>query len=406
MKVLQINKYHYRRAGAEAVFFNTMGLLQEHGHTVIPFTTKHPQNLPSQYEQFFVDTPELRDLSTLKKILATPRFFWNSKAAQKLEELVALHRPDVAHIHNMFNGLSLSILPVLQRHGIPVVLTLHDSRLICPTPEFNTKGTLCDDCTKTYGINCALHRCYRNNWMHSIMCALEMVQHEAFFDYNQYINQYIFVSHRYQQHYSKRHEYFATKGSVLYNFFLRLNEIQPTPQHGTYFLFYGRLTEEKGIFTLLQAIKRLPNVQLHVAGTGPLYDQLVADAPANVTYLGYLTGRELDKEIANASFIIVPSEVEENNPMTIVEAFSHGKPVIGAQIGGIPELIEPGVTGYQFRSGNAEELYQCIRQATEVSSEQYQQMTANARAFAEQHFDPEVHYQKLMALYNSIIKAI
>ena len=200
-----------------------------------------------------------------------------------------------------------------------------------------------------------------------------------------------------------RHAYFGQKGSVLYNFVPKLDQAVPMPSHKGYFLFYGRIIDYKGIATLVESMKSLPEVTLKVAGTGPMLEQLKSVATPNVQFVGYKTGQELFELVKNASFIIVPSECEENNPMTIVEGYTYGKPVIGSSLGGIPEIIEQGHTGYVFPAFDREALAQAIRQAASVTDEQYAIMSHNARTFAETHFHPTAHYTALMEIYSQAL---
>ena len=404
MRVLQVHKYNYLRAGAESVFFNTIRLLEEHGHATARFCTHHPLNEPSEYDRYFVDAPEIRDMKSVwRKIGSIPRFIINRDSVPKLERLIADFRPDIAHLHNIFNGLSLSILPVFKRCGVPVVITLHDTRFICPTTQFNLKGKLCDNCLKTWGINCGLHRCFEHNFPNSWMCALELMHKERFFPYDDYIDRYIFVSHKYMEFHAKRHAYFSEKGTVLYNFASHINDVKPAFGHGDYFLFYGRITESKGILTLIDVMRRMPDLKLHVVGTGPLLEQLRREELPNVKFFGYKSGDELFDQVKNASFVVVPSEWEENNPMTIIESYIYGTPVIGSSMGGIPEIIEEGKTGFVFKAFDKDALASAIRRASQVPPEHYTEMSRNARRFAETHFDPEVHYNALMQIYEEAI---
>ena len=404
MKILQVNKYNYLRGGSEAVFFNTIKLLEEHGHEVARMSVNHPRNEPSPWERYFVDAPEIRDIAGVwGKLQSIPRFFVNRDAAAKMERLIEEFHPDIAHLHNIFNGISLSILPVLKRHGIPVVITLHDTRFICPSLHFNLYGKRCDNCLDTWGLKCGLHRCYENSFVNSWMCALEMLYKEKIFHYDNYINRYIFASRNHLDKHAVRHAYFGQKGSVLYNFVPKLDQAVPMPSHKGYFLFYGRIIDYKGIATLVESMKSLPEVTLKVAGTGPMLEQLKSAATPNVQFVGYKSGKELFELVKNASFIIVPSECEENNPMTIVEGYTYGKPVIGSSLGGIPEIIEQGHTGYVFPAFDREALAQAIRQAASVTDEQYATMSHNARTFAETHFHPTAHYTALMEIYSQAL---
>lgn len=402
MRVLQVNKYNYLRGGSEAVFFNTIKMLEEHGHEVARMSVNHPKNEPSQWQPYFVDAPEIRDIKgAAGKLRSIPRFFMNRDAARKMEQLINDFRPDVAHLHNIFNGISLSILPVLKRHGVPVVITLHDTRFICPSLHFNLYGKRCDNCLNTWGLNCGVYRCYEDSLVNSWMCAFEMLYKEKIFHYDDYINRYIFASRNHLDKHAMRHLYFRQKGDVLYNFVPGLTQTRPSLSHKGYFLFYGRIIDYKGIGTLIESMKSLPDLTLKVAGTGPMLEQLKSIAMPNVQFVGYKAGKELFDLVKDASFIIVPSECEENNPMTIVEGYTYGKPVIGSSLGGIPEIIEQDKTGYVFRAFDKEALAATIRKASQITDERYAEMSRRARAFAEEHFNPDTYYTSLMAVYES-----
>ncbi len=403
MKILQVNKYNYQRGGSEAVFFNTTRLLEAHGHTVVKCAIKHPLNEPDPHEDYFIDYPEIRDLAGIDKVKSIARFIANKKAATAIDRLLTAERPDVAHLHNIFNSFSLTILPVLKQHGVPVVITIHDTRFICPSTRFNLRGSLCDNCLKWGCANCALHRCYEGSFAHSMMCALEMFYKEKIVDYDRYIDRYIFVSRRYKDFHAARHSFFATKGEVLYNFSTQIERDTHKHSGSRYLLYYGRVVREKGVETLVNAMAHLPQYKLKVVGRGPLLDSLKQKHLPNVEFVGYKTGNDLFDLVRNATYVVVPSQWEENNPMTIIEAYSHGIPVLGSRIGGIPEIIEEGRTGFTFDAFDIDDLMCTIATAMQVSSEQYDFLSASAHSFARQHFASDTHYSHLMDIYNSVI---
>ena len=404
MKILQINKYHFIKGGADSVFFNTMELLKNHGHQVIPFSIKHSKNLPSPYEKYFVDAPEIRELPLTEKLKSIGRFFYDKNAAKKLEMLILQEKPDIAHLHNIFNGISLSILPVLYKYKIPIVITLHDTRLICPSSYFSLRGKKCDSCLRRGGINCGLYKCYQDSLFNSWMCAMEMFFKEKIFHYDQYIGKYIFVSNRYKYTHSLRHEFFEKKGTVLYNFIPNIEGIKTVDKKGKYLFYYGRVTIEKGIKTLVEVMKDLPDYQLKIAGTGNLMEELQAMNLPNVEFLGFRSGNELFDTLKNSAFVIVPSEWEENNPMTVIESYAYGKPVIGSRIGGIPEIIDEGKTGFTFEAFSKDNLKRAITEAMAVSDDQYKVMSEKARLFANNNFNPEIHYNHLIEIYKSLLR--
>lgn len=404
MTILEINKYHYLKGGADTVFFNTMELLSSHGHTVIPFTIKHPKNLPSIYEKYFVEAPEIRDMTSVwDKIKSIPRFISNKDAARKLENLLQVVKPDIAHIHNMFNGISMSILPVLHKHKVPIVITMHETRFVCPSSYFMLRGNWCKFCHKSLHLNCLLRKCYQDSLTTSAMSTIEMIHKDLFFNYDKYINRYVFLSKRFLETHAQFKEHFRKKGIILPNFLKSLNNTPPPAQHNNYFLYYGRLTPEKGIDTLINVMKSMPHINFKIAGTGPLTSNIETINSNNVEYLGFVKGEALKQLIQNAKFTIVPSECEDNNPMTIIESYGFGTPVLGARMGGITEIIKDYNTGLIFEPFNPHSLKNAIIWANNISADEYKLLTLQAFRFAHENFNPEVHYAKLIKIFKEAI---
>lgn len=401
MRILQINKYHYLRGGAERVFFNTIELLRKNGHTVIPFATAYHKNVPSEYDRYFAPNPEFSELSTLKKLTAFPRFFHNKQAARNLEQLIIDQRPDIAHIHNFFNGLSLDILPVLKRHNIPVCITIHDPRLVCGAANWLNPGHKCDVCRKRAFLPCLLDRCYNDNTLISLMMMFENIHKTFLFNYDRYIDRYIFLSHAYLDAMSRENPFFRSKSEILCNF--RPGCAPQPSKPGEYILYLGRLAPLKGADTLAKAARLVPDIPVHIAGTGPLLDNIKKDLPSNVTLTGFLSGNRLKEEIENSHAIVVPSECMENNPMTVIESFSLGKPAIGTNIGGIPELITHEKNGYIVPPAAPEKLAEAMKRIYCLSPAEYEQMSREAADFARANFSEDYHYQRLMEIYNSML---
>ncbi len=401
MKILQINKYYYRKGGAETVFFNTISLLEKHGHTVIPFSLKNKKNEPSPYEDYFVDYPELSESSLPQKIKYLPSFIYNRGAARKLETLLQKEKPDVAHIHLMFNSMSVSILPVLRKYNIPVVMSVHDYRLVCPAYTFTDgKGNFCERCKNGHYYNCIFHKCSNGNVLNSLMLCADSYFRSVSYPPVDYIDRFIFVSKFAMSKHIQIDGRYKEKSTYLYNF---TPNVDCTTVQGDYILFFGRISEEKGLRTLLNVMKQLPDVKLKIAGTGPLLEILSSDAPANVEFLGFKKGLELQELIQNASFVVVPSEWYENNPLAIIESFMAGTPVIGSDIGGIPELVADGKTGYIFHPKSCEELKDAIMRAWSLPEGKYKQMSDEAKRFAIDNFSEDNHYNRLMENYQLVI---
>ncbi len=402
MKILQINKYYYQKGGAETVFFNTTALLQEHGHTVIPFSIRHPKNKPSEYSTYFVDYPELSESGIRTKIRYMPAFLYNKKAATQLDLLLSREKPDIAHIHLLFNSLSVSILPVLKKHRIPVVMSVHDYRLICPAYTFTDgKGNLCERCLPSKGYwHCIANKCSKGNLPNSILLALDSYFRKYAISPVDYIHRFIFVSHFAQDKHREAESKFNVKSSLLYNF-THIRK-QQEKDKGDYILYLGRISEEKGISTLIRASEGL-SIPLKVAGTGPLLEKLQEQRFPHVQFLGFKSGDELADLIQRARYVVVPSEWYENNPLSVIEPMSLGVPVIGSRIGGIPELIQDGRTGFLFETKSVTGLTATLQKAISLSHEDYQVMADNAFAFAQDHFSADAHYARLMDIYNQTL---
>jgi len=236
--------------------------------------------------------------------------------------------------------------------------------------------------------------------------ALESYFRDYFYSPNKYIDKFIFVSKFALRKHLQNKPEFTSKAEHLYNFYPLLSKSSPNHKKGDYFLYYGRLSYEKGLKTLLNAWINLKNLKLKIAGNGPLKEFVQKEVAlnSNIEYLGFQTGEELNKIISNASFIIVPSEWYENNPMTIIEAYSLGKPVVGAEIGGIPEIVKHNKTGFLFEPKNSRELEKYVSMANDLDENQYYLFSKNARKFSEENFNKEAHYNKLIKIFENLVQ--
>ena len=397
MKVLLINNCFYRRGGSEAVFFGSADLLKEKGHEVVYFSMEDDQNIHTDNHEYFVGRGG--KLSQMKD------YFCNVKAAKKIEEIIKKEKPNIAHAHLLWGGIGPSIFEVLHKHGIPIVHTAHDYRMVCPAYTFrNGRGEVCEKCKGGHFGECIKNRCGKGSLVQSLLMAAEMRYRNSKWHPAKELDGIIYVS----QFAKKKHEeldsrFVKTPNVILYNFSTVGEQYPPLVKDGGYYLFYGRLSHEKGVETLLNAFAKHPELQLKVVGTGPKEDELKQKGCANIEFLGYKNGDELFNLVRNAKFVCVPSEWYENNPMTIVEAYSMGVPVIGASIGGIPEIIEDGHTGYLFESGNVDSLDITIQKSEALKFEEYSKLKYAAQAFAERNFNKERHYENLIKFYEGII---
>lgn len=409
MKILLIDVYHFNKGGAETVCFNTGKMLEEHGHKVIYFTLKWDKNDSSPYSKYFPESKETRR-GPLKQIKNLVSYFYHFEAAKKLEQLIKDEHPDLAHIHLMWGQITPSIFPVLRKHHIPILYTVHDFRIVCPAYTFrNGKGQICEQCRGKYFYRCIVNSCTKGNKLLSVVMAAEQYFRNAFFNPAKYIDGFIYVSNFTK---NLQEKYMPTvkkiPNIVLHNFSTSIVRHSKSMPDEKYYLFFGRLSHEKGVQTLINAIEGIPQCKLKVVGTGPLEDILKKQQKdmhiGNVEFLGYKSGKELADLVSEAYFVIVSSECYENNPMTIIEAYSVGTPVIGAKIGGIPEIVIDGKTGFQFESGNADDLREKLVHADKLNDNEYSELSANTIRFANENLSKDIYWEKLKAFYGRFIK--
>jgi glycosyltransferase involved in cell wall biosynthesis len=402
MKILLINNIHFKKGGAEIVYFNTSKLLEQHGHEVAFFSINHPANDQYALSDYFASYHDNRMVSLVGKIKAMPSFIYNREAYGKLLNLIDEFKPDVAHIHLIFGGLTSSILQALKKRKVPIVFSVHDYRLICPSYLFiDGNSRICELCCDQFYIRCTLKRCSEKNLLQSVMLSLDAYFRKYFMKPLNYIDSFIFVSRFAQDKHISFCYAYKNKAEILYNFIPDLTIIEPNESKGRYFLYYGRLSREKGLETLIEVAESM-KLKLKIIGTGTLSINYKNKTYSDIDFLGYKSGDELWNFVRNASFIIVPSEWYENNPLTILEAYANGKPVIGARIGGITEIIEHGKTGFLFKPGDKKQLQEVLSVADQLDKQKYVQMSKNARSFANENFNPLIHYNKLIEIYKKL----
>lgn len=403
MKVLLINRNHFIEGGADRVYLNTGKLLQEHNCEVAYFSTKNENNLSAAHSQYFIENITPKNISIYGKIISVKKYLYNTAASKNLSALITEFNPDIAHIHLFYGALSASILKTLKKHKIPIVITIHDYRLLCPANAMlDRHGIICEKCKNNRFYNCTLKRCSSGNIFYSAIISVEAYMRQYLIKPIKYIDHFIFVSQfSLNKHISFDNRY-SNKSSHLYNF--TNSSACKFLIKGEYLLYYGRLSKEKGIINLINAVKKT-NAKLKIAGSGPQKEEIINTIKgfAGIDYIGFKTGLELNELIEKCSFVVVPSEWYENNPMTVVEAFSLGKPVIGSRIGGIPELVNID-TGLIFDSGDLTSLSNAIYRAEKMEIDEYKRLSKNCWEFAQTNFSKDQHLKELYKIYQDIIK--
>lgn len=404
MKILTINKFHWLKGGSEAVYFGEAELLELNGHQVIPFAMKGYQNVSSVFSKFFVENVDYEKGGLANKISAASKIIYSFDAKYKMNTLLAEVKPNIAHFHIFQHQISPSVFSPLKSKGIPLVLTLHDLKPICPNYKMLTHDGICERCKGGKFYNCFFYKCSKGSSINSLVNMVEMYFHYAR-GYYQCVDKFIAPSNFYR---NKMIEFgFPASQVVHISNFIDLTKFTCSDTDHGYGLYFGRLSEEKGVQTLLDALTSHPNKPFYIVGSGPLekvFQQSAVDLGlTNVRFLGFKTGDELKKLIMEASFTVIPSEWYENCPMSVLESFAMGKPVIGARIGGIPELINEGVDGATFESGNAVDLAEKMRFLWD-SPELRIKMGKIGREKVEREYNTQLHYERIIAVYKEVCK--
>jgi glycosyltransferase involved in cell wall biosynthesis len=406
LKVLQVNKYHYPRGGAERYYFELSRMLEDRGHEVVPFSMQGPANDPSEYASFFVSPLDFDALDSLwMKVRGAARVVYSVEARRRIEDLVREVRPRVAHLHNIAHQLSPSILYGLAGQGVPVVQTLHDYKLVCPNYMMYVGGAVCERCRGGRYYQAVLNRCMRGSFARSLTASFEAYAHAALGTYRRLVDLFVSPS-RWLMDRMVDHGVEAAR-IVHVPHAIALEGFAPACDSGGHAAYVGRLAVGKGVETVLAAAARAPGVRFVIAGTGPLDDGLRARAGHmgldNVEFLGYVTGDELRSVFREALCVLVPSEWYENAPITVFEAFAFGKPVVGASIGGIPELVVDGETGLLFEAGDEAALAERVTRLA-LDRRAAAEMGRAARAKLERDHSPETHCRRILDVYERVIR--
>ncbi|MBJ7596260.1 MAG: glycosyltransferase [Candidatus Dormibacteraeota bacterium] len=401
MRILHVNKFLYRRGGAEAYMEDLADLQVAAGHTVAFFGMQHPLNTHLEYQQFFPSHIEMEPPPTTMsgRVRGAARMVYSTSAARGMHAVIDRFEPDVVHLHNIYHQLSPSVLrPVARRH-LPAVMTLHDYKLACPTYQFLDHGNICEACLGGKFHNALLRRCKDGSLAASAAAAGELFIHTAT---RAYAPVRVFVCPS---------RFLADKMAEAGVFVRRLRHVPHfidyaplalKDEPGGGILVAGRLSPEKGVDVAVRAVGMLDGATLDIAGAGPEEARLRAlaeqVAPGRVRFHGLLDKPGVDRMMRAASVVVVPSRWYENQPMVVLEALARGVPVVGSALGGLPELIEPGATGDLVPANDPVALAGAL--APFLADPGYgMSMRERARQRVASEFSPQRHLERIETAY-------
>jgi glycosyltransferase involved in cell wall biosynthesis len=418
LKVLHINKFHHVVGGAEEIYFRTAEILEKKGNQSIFFSMRHPNNLPCETSEYFMPFIDVTSgFKVINYTIAAYRTLYSIKARRLISQLLDRYSVDVVHIHDMHRQMSPSILLEFQRRRIPTVMTLHNYKMICPSFLMMANNKLCEACNEREYINAMKTKCVKGSFPRSALIFVEAYFHHKILDIYKNIDIFIAPS----LFMKRKHEEMGFKKEIIqlpypldiYNFEKSLSNVKSNKiGNKNTIIYFGRLEPEKGLFTLFDAIGILSRAQtgkqikVKIIGEGSIKEELKVrvkrEGLTGITFSGFLKGENLYREVMECMAVVLPSEWYENYPVSIMETLALGKPVIGARIGGIPEMVKDHETGLTFESGNSADLSEKIRQLLDNPA-RAAEMGRNARMFAEREFDIESHYAKLMEIYEKAL---
>jgi glycosyltransferase involved in cell wall biosynthesis len=401
--LLSINNYYYVRGGAEAVFLDHNDIFEAAGWRVVPFSMSHPRNRQTEWNAYFADEIELgENYGALEKIAKSLRAIYSREAARKVDQLVTAIRPTVAHAHNVYHHLSPSIFARLKKRGIPIVVTLHDLKLACPSYRMISRNQICEKCKTSRYWQAAVNRCMHGSIPLSLWVTAESYTHRLLGSYSKNVDKFVVPSRFYIDKFC---EWGWERERFIYiPNFVDAEDIAPGFAAGKDFVYFGRLSHEKGVATLIKAAAAA-RVAIRIVGTGPegaSLQELAEELGVDVEFSGYLSGKDLFDALRSARAIVLPSEWYENAPISVLEAYAAGKPVIGADIGGIPELVTSG-RGATFEPFSVESLAEKLTEFSSRSDSGIEAMGREARSYVLTEHSRQTYRERISRVYDLLV---
>lgn len=399
MRVLLINKSWFLSGGVDRVVFETKKVLEQAGHEVEIFGMNNRKNI--FFNNYFVDEVDYRQVKGFKKIKAGFNFIYNFQAKKNLKKLIKEFKPDVAHLHNIYHQLSFSVVSVLKEEKIPMVMTLHDYKLISPNYNLFHHGKINEESFGGKYYNCFFKNCLEK-LLWSFLAMLE-----AYFvkikKYHSCINVYISPSNFLKRKFIQagfKQKIEIIRNPISFDFINDDNYLQE--KTGGYILYFGRLSKEKGVDLIISLAKKTKNINYKIVGNGPLESFYKEQSKniKNIEFLNFIDGEELRNLIKNSSFILHPAVWYENYPMSILESFALGKLVIASDIGGISEIVP---NEFLFKAGDLDSALEKIKYVNSLSFKEIKIWSEKLKSQILKENNSEVYLTKILNIYKNAI---
>ena len=385
MRILLVNKFHYLNGGSEKYYFELGKLLKKHGNEVAYFSMKDDRNIKTGEKEYFVEKIDLNTRSKLKAL----DVIYSKENYKKMQEAIDDFKPDVVHLNNFQRQLSESIVECCRDNNIPMVFTAHDVQAICPAISMlDSKKNICEKCINGKYMNCFKKKCVKNSTLKSLLGAYEGNYYRRKKVYTKKIKNIITPSIFYK---NKLIEDGIQEDKIkaIHNF-INLEEYNLKVEDEGYALYSGRLAKEKGILNLVEAFSNL------------IIKNKNNDKLKNIILLGYLNQKDLKEYTRKCGFLVIPSIWYENGPYSVIETQSIGKAIIGANIGGIPEMVINNENGLTYKYNDVKELEEKMKRLFS-DIELREKFGNNAKEFANKEYSPENYYKKLEKIYKNLI---
>ncbi|MDX9913218.1 MAG: glycosyltransferase [Candidatus Moranbacteria bacterium] len=350
MRILEINKYFFVKGGAERHFFDVADLLMENGHEVAFFSMQHKNNLKNKWSKYFVSTVGYTDEHSLKeKIKGVFRMFYSFEAKNKINKILDDFKPEVVHIHNIYHQLSPAILFEIKKRNIPIIMTVHDYKLVNPNYNLFHKGKIYNRCLNGKYYQCFLDKCFKNSYIKSFLAMSEAYWHNSILKtYKKNVDVFI-VPSKFVKDIIVKRGVKEEKIKVLPHFAKSINKEKYQMENEEKFaLCMGRISREKGVKEIVDIFRKMDGIKLYLAGS--MENGFKISNVENIKHLGYLSKEELENYIQKAFLIISGSKLPETFGLVALESISQGKPFVGFNVGAYGEIIKNGENGFLVES--------------------------------------------------------